>query len=1383
MKRSLLHFSILNSCYKSIMVLALLGLTTALHAHINPNTQNRPAPGASDQVSFRDNCDNAVAQIDQQINNVRARLTTGGDVWWDGTNGKYVVPKPPPGVPEVSSIFAGGIWLGGRDPGGNLKIAAQQFGRGTGNFDYYPGPLYPGDPDFPGGQLQDPRRGTIGRDSCAQWDKFFVVSGANVDAHVKAWRQAEAMGETSLDPATIPDDILGWPARGNRFFEGIHQFRLPTTMQGLAGYWDQDMDGEYEPDEGDYPIIEIRGCLLDEPQSSPDEMIFWIYNDNGNTHRESGSTRNIQMEIQVQAFAYQTSDDINNMTFQRYKLINRAIESIDSTYFGVWVDADLGCYADDYIGCDVDRSLAYVYNADQVDGLNGCTCDRGVNSYCDEVPILGVDYFRGPENEFGEELGMSSFTYINNGGVTPTPPPGTQDPGTPEEYYNYLSGRWRDGTPLTVGGDGYQGSGPSTSYAFFDPPNDQSGWSMCSEALPVGDRRTLQTSGPFKLLPGALNELIIGVVWVPDQAYPCPSLNRLQKADDLAQDLFDNCFELTRGPDAPDVDWVELDREIVAVFSNDPLTSNNAFEQYEEPGLGISPGQDSLYRFEGYKLFQLSGPDVSLADSDDPEKVRLVYQVDKRNGIAKIFNWEALEPDDDETPTELPFFIPELQVNGEDQGIRHTFSITEDQFAEGDRRLVNHRKYYFAAVAYAYNNYKDFDQNLQGDQGQDKPYLEGDRNIGDGENAFYTVIPRMILDRKLQSRYGDGALITRIDGVGTSDNFLDIADETRDEIESLIREDNADAFSGEVTYKGGFGPIDVSIFNPLEVIDGEYELTFLDDNMDNEELDSPTTWTLRSLTNSSVPVITSETSINDLNEQIIREFGFSVTVAQVADVGTMPFEIESNGARGYAEEYRREDALPWLFGIRDNLPIATGNPVVDGAVYDFIATDNTTDVDYNLDPNRSLSEIGNGFIVPYYLTNWRANELDVPYLTPAWGSSTNITVRIASEPSQLNNVDIVFTSDKDLWSRCVVVETMNPAFEDDGYFAIGERNNFDLRDDPSVTKAADENGVPIIDADGPADEREGMGWFPGYAIDVETGQRLNIFFGENSVYDCDNLNALGLEDDCEALNAVTNNGGDMIFNPHDEFYIPPASGLGADVTPFNYVSGGQHFIYVTNQPYDRCAEYREELGSGSTVRKIGPLSDITWAGMIALPPGRQMLSYNDGLIPEDVIVKLRVDNPYQVQKGTGEFNGYPTYRFKLDGKQADELDEIGLNEALQAINVIPNPYYGFSEYEDSQFENIVKISNLPRKCTVTIYSLDGKFIRKYERDEVGIVPLGTNRGIERAQVNPDLEWDLKNFRQIPIASGVYLIHVSAPGLGERTLKWFGVNRQFDPAGL
>ena len=104
MKRPLLISSLPNAWLKVWMVLLMLGATTVLPAHNNPNTQNRPGQGPSDQVSFRDNCDNAVAQIDQQINNVRARLTTGGDVWWDGTNGKYVIPKPPPGVQEVYSI-------------------------------------------------------------------------------------------------------------------------------------------------------------------------------------------------------------------------------------------------------------------------------------------------------------------------------------------------------------------------------------------------------------------------------------------------------------------------------------------------------------------------------------------------------------------------------------------------------------------------------------------------------------------------------------------------------------------------------------------------------------------------------------------------------------------------------------------------------------------------------------------------------------------------------------------------------------------------------------------------------------------------------------------------------------------------------------------------------------------------------------------------------------------------------------------------------------------------------------------------------------------------------------------------------------------------------
>ena len=140
--------------------------------------------------------------------------------------------------------------------------------------------------------------------------------------------------------------------------------------------------------------------------------------------------------------------------------------------------------------------------------------------------------------------------------------------------------------------------------------------------------------------------------------------------------------------------------------------------------------------------------------------------------------------------------------------------------------------------------------------------------------------------------------------------------------------------------------------------------------------------------------------------------------------------------------------------------------------------------------------------------------------------------------------------------------------------------------------------------------------------------------------------------------------------------------------------------------------------------------------------------------------------------------------FKFEGVQADEVDtEAEINAELDAINVVPNPYYGFSAYETSQFTNIVKITNLPAKCTVTIFTLDGKFIRQYKRNEERQTKNASYAPLLSGQISPAIEWDLNNNKGIPVASGVYLIHVDADGLGERVIKWFGVARQFDPTGL
>ena len=122
------------------------------------------------------------------------------------------------------------------------------------------------------------------------------------------------------------------------------------------------------------------------------------------------------------------------------------------------------------------------------------------------------------------------------------------------------------------------------------------------------------------------------------------------------------------------------------------------------------------------------------------------------------------------------------------------------------------------------------------------------------------------------------------------------------------------------------------------------------------------------------------------------------------------------------------------------------------------------------------------------------------------------------------------------------------------------------------------------------------------------------------------------------------------------------------------------------------------------------------------------------------------------------------YSFNLDAYETHtDINEIAV-ENLDMIGIVPNPYYAFSAYETTQIDHRVKIINLPVKCTVTIYNLNGTMIRQFTRDDNTITSI---------------DWDLKNSKNVPIASGMYMIHVNAPGIGEKVLKWFGVLRPID----
>jgi hypothetical protein len=154
-------------------------------------------------------------------------------------------------------------------------------------------------------------------------------------------------------------------------------------------------------------------------------------------------------------------------------------------------------------------------------------------------------------------------------------------------------------------------------------------------------------------------------------------------------------------------------------------------------------------------------------------------------------------------------------------------------------------------------------------------------------------------------------------------------------------------------------------------------------------------------------------------------------------------------------------------------------------------------------------------------------------------------------------------------------------------------------------------------------------------------------------------------------------------------------------------------------------------------------------------------------------VGLRVTRPYgnYIPPGIAPKNsGWPLYTFSTDAlspkKLADAANPYSSDKQalLDRIFVVPNPYYANSpSYEANRLDTRVRIINLPQRATVTVYSLDGTLIRKIDKDN------------NQAYV----DWDIRNAKGLPIASGMYLVHVNAEGIGEKIIRWFGAMRPID----
>ncbi len=458
-------------------------------------------------------------------NGMEAGIHSDGTMFMDEekSNAGFVVDSDE----GQATIFSSSIWASGVNETGKILASTTRYGGQGSEPAFVPGPYVESTFDF---------------------NKVWKVEGSSISSLIADF----ADGTVDQQP---DESILMWPGRGNPLLTD-----LPN--QSFAPFFDQNADGKYNPMEGDYPII---GSSL--VNVIPTQMLYTVYNDSSQDPETS-----VGMEFHTILYGLEcdANDPLQNSIFTSHRIVKREFFSSD-LHVSFWTDFDIGCVQDDGLASIPELNAVAGYNIDPIDGDLDGNCQFNINSLTTNPGIQSIVLLNQ------ELISVGSYISIQVSG-----PPGMHAPVTAPEKYAVMRGFWRDNTPITEEGSGYNlGNTNTTKFIFNGHITDPSEWSMVTADLPSYDNYSILNTEIKTMEVG--QEIIIDLGYIYSQNEDLNNVETYNQVTDditLVQELYDDSFSMTCSTVSSNSNYSYKEISISPNPTIDNLTVNKQYESY-----------------------------------------------------------------------------------------------------------------------------------------------------------------------------------------------------------------------------------------------------------------------------------------------------------------------------------------------------------------------------------------------------------------------------------------------------------------------------------------------------------------------------------------------------------------------------------------------------------------------------------------------------------------------------------------------------------------------------------------------------------------------------------------------------------------------------------